>query len=183
MNGPEHLRGAAVSDPQWLYSTCAQAAAALVAIVGAFLVTNIANRISDRDGLSRAIAALSDEKTDVEEDLAPYIEARREVHKPRIKGLQDRLRELDREIRLRQYDLDRVGVTPRVVIAGVWVLAGAALAAVLFPVSLIAFLDDRQLAAAGWRAVALGAFSFGLALVLVYVVILASSRRTATPED
>jgi hypothetical protein len=40
-------------DPNWLLSTTAQSAAALVAIVGGFLVSRVVGLQSTRDGLLR----------------------------------------------------------------------------------------------------------------------------------
>jgi hypothetical protein len=58
-------------DPNWLYSTTAQSAAAIVAIIGGFLVSRLVSLSSERSGLQRR-------RTELERSLARY-KAEREV--------------------------------------------------------------------------------------------------------
>ncbi|MFZ6003787.1 MAG: hypothetical protein ACOYXM_07600 [Actinomycetota bacterium] len=52
------MEGAVATDPNWLLSTSAQSAAALVAIVGGFLVSRLVSLASEKQALERRLAEL-----------------------------------------------------------------------------------------------------------------------------
>src|SRR5205085_1660535 len=60
---PRFLRGpSARTDPNWLLSSTAQSAAALVAIVGGFLVSRVITLSTERQGLERRLRAAEVER-------------------------------------------------------------------------------------------------------------------------
>ena len=68
-----------MTDPSWLLSTMAQSAAALVAIVGGFLVSRVVALSSERQGLERRARDLDEQTQDQAERLRDALEARRAV--------------------------------------------------------------------------------------------------------
>jgi hypothetical protein len=61
-----------VRDPNWLYSTTAQCTAALVAIIGGFLVSRVVSIASSREALERRLR-------EVRSDLVPVVRSHDEV--------------------------------------------------------------------------------------------------------
>lgn len=63
-------------DPEWLLSTTAQSAAAMVAIVGGFLVSRVVSLATDRQGVVRRMKELAAKERLVESDLEVLHRAR-----------------------------------------------------------------------------------------------------------
>ena len=67
-----------MNDPEWLLATMAQSAAAIVAIVGGFLVSRVVSLASERQGLERRARELHERKR---EKAKRHLEAREDRRK------------------------------------------------------------------------------------------------------
>ena len=71
--------GWSVTDPNWLLATMAQSAAALVAIIGGFLVSRVITLSTERRGLDRRLREIWESAADKRNLLSEARQSRREV--------------------------------------------------------------------------------------------------------
>ena len=68
-----------MTDPNWLLATMAQSAAALVAIIGGFLVSRVITLSTERRGLDRRVREMRESAEDKRKLLSDARQSRREV--------------------------------------------------------------------------------------------------------
>ncbi len=179
-----------MEDLDWLLSAIMQSSAALVAIVGGFLITRLS-------GLPAKKAALDDEIESLEatwEDLTwepiqtgtTLTVTGLEPGPEEQRKLLDRMVLMDMNIQaqskatVRRKVLDSL---PSEVTSGLWVVVGLALAGIICPAFLLAIGKSEVPASSGWLI--LTAFTVGILALLAYLLRLAgifSEQETRSRE-
>jgi hypothetical protein len=147
-----------VTDPNWFYSTIAQSSAAIVAIVGGFVTSNILSLITEKKRLTDTLR----EKRNI---LKTYRESNVDMSIANIKLIEAEIPALEERIKYFTY--------PRHLRTGVLILFHFAVFSIIWPVLLIMQEEFEYY----MKLFIFLFFTFGLIALISYMILLISELR------